>query len=82
MYPPIFIITFFNTKIMFPIIFSLKGLIGKISKKSLTPTLVLLIQIAAYIANEEAKKILFDLIYDPDRLTRFFKLAVEKNGLT
>jgi hypothetical protein len=27
------------------------------------------------------KRFLFDLIYDPDRLTGFFKLPAEKNGL-
>jgi hypothetical protein len=27
------------------------------------------------------KKFLFALIYDPDRLTGFFKLPAEKNGL-
>jgi hypothetical protein len=27
------------------------------------------------------KKILFEVISDPDRLTRFFKLPAEKNGL-
>jgi hypothetical protein len=52
----------------------------KFQKKTLTPTL-LLIQITPYIANEEAKKFLFDLIYGPDRLTGFFKLSAEKNGL-
>jgi hypothetical protein len=27
------------------------------------------------------KEFIFDLIYDPDRLTRFFKLPAEKRGL-
>jgi hypothetical protein len=49
-------------------------------RKKIPPTL-LLIQIGPYIANEEAKKFLFDLIHDPDRLTGFFKLSAEKNGL-
>jgi hypothetical protein len=53
---------------------------GKFQKKSLPPTL-LLVQIAPYIANEAAKKILFDLIYDSDRLTGFFILSAEINGL-
>jgi hypothetical protein len=49
-------------------------------KKAYPPTL-LLVQIAPYIANEAAKKILFDLIYDSDRLTGFFILSAEINGL-
>ena len=35
----------------------------------------------ARISQMRRPKILFDPIYDPDRLTGFFKLSAEKNGL-
>ena len=47
-------------------------------QKKTYPATLLLTQIGPYIANEEAKKNLFDLIYDSDRLTGFFKLSAEK----
>ena len=49
-------------------------------KKGLTPTL-LQFQIAPYIANEEPKRFLFNLIYDPDRFAGFLKFPAEKNSL-